>query len=108
MSGSTFGNPFALFSLVIVSESGEVLRALTALPSLNAGREIFHVASGTYSRLVPQTPEEIAGQIAGQTAFERGRVLILLGKLVPPARFQRATFRLGGGRSMQLSYGSTG
>ena len=26
--------------------------------------------------------------------------------LVPPARFQRATFRLGGGRSMQLSYGS--
>ena len=30
-----------------------------------------------------------------------------LGKLVPPARFQRATFRLGGGRSMQLSYGST-
>ena len=28
-------------------------------------------------------------------------------KLVPPARFQRATFRLGGGRSMQLSYGST-
>jgi hypothetical protein len=30
------------------------------------------------------------------------------GKVVPPARFQRATFRLGGGRSMQLSYGSTG
>ena len=28
--------------------------------------------------------------------------------MVPPARFQRATFRLGGGRSMQLSYGSTG
>lgn len=27
-------------------------------------------------------------------------------KVVPPARFQRATFRLGGGRSMQLSYGS--
>jgi hypothetical protein len=26
--------------------------------------------------------------------------------VVPPARFQRATFRLGGGRSMQLSYGS--
>jgi len=46
--------------------------ALTALPSLNAGREIFHVASGTYSRLVPQTPEKIAGQIAGQTAFEGG------------------------------------
>jgi hypothetical protein len=34
-------------------------------------------------------------------------VLISFGKLVPPARFQRATFRLGGGRSMQLSYGST-
>jgi hypothetical protein len=27
--------------------------------------------------------------------------------LVPPARFQRATSRLGGERSMQLSYGST-
>ena len=67
MSGCTFGNAFALSSLVIVSESGEVLRALTALPSLNAGREIFHVASGTYSRLVPQTPEKIAGQIAGQS-----------------------------------------
>ena len=32
---------------------------------------------------------------------------LLKGWLVPPARFQRATFRLGGGRSMQLSYGST-
>ena len=30
-----------------------------------------------------------------------------MGEVVPPARFQRATFRLGGGRSMQLSYGST-
>ena len=27
--------------------------------------------------------------------------------VVPPARFQRATSRLGGERSMQLSYGST-
>ena len=27
-------------------------------------------------------------------------------KMVPPARFQRATSRLGGERSMQLSYGS--
>ena len=27
--------------------------------------------------------------------------------MVPPARFQRATSRLGGERSMQLSYGST-
>ena len=41
-------------------------------------------------------------------ACNEGEVLISLGKLVPPARFQRATFRLGGGRSMQLSYGSTG
>ena len=48
-----------------------------------------------YSRLVPQTPEKIAGQIAGQIAFEGGEVLISSGKLVPPARFQRATFRLG-------------
>ena len=46
------------------------------LLSLNAGREILHVASGTYSRLVPQTPRKIAGQIAGQTAFARGEVLI--------------------------------
>mgnify|MGYP006171979585 CR=1 FL=1 len=104
MSGCTLGNAFALSSLVIVSESGDVLGARTALLSLNAGREIFHVASGTYSRLVPQTPEKIAGQ----TAFEGGEVLISLGQMVPPARFQRATFRLGGGRSMQLSYGSTG
>jgi hypothetical protein len=33
----TLGNAFALSSLVVVSESGKVLRALTALPSLNAG-----------------------------------------------------------------------
>ena len=39
--------------------------------------------------------------------FEGGEGLISLRELVPPARFQRATFRLGGGRSMQLSYGST-
>lgn len=56
MSGRTFGNTFALSGLVVVSESGKIFRALTALPSLNAGREIFHVVSGTYSRLVPQTP----------------------------------------------------
>ena len=94
---------FALSSLVVVSESGDVLRSGTALPSLNAGREIFHVASSTYSRLVPQTPGKIAGQnVQGKTKF-----LISFGKLVPPARFQRATSRLGGERSMQLSYGST-
>ena len=56
-------NAFARSSLVVVSESSNVLSARTALPSLNAGREIFHVASGTYSRLVPQTPEKIAGQL---------------------------------------------
>lgn len=72
MSGCTLGNAFALSSLVVISESSDVLRAGTALSSLNAGREIFHVASGTYSWLVPQTPEKIAGQIAGQTAFEGG------------------------------------
>jgi hypothetical protein len=38
---------------------------------------------------------------------EKEAVVISLRKVVPPARFQRATFRLGGGRSMQLSYGST-
>jgi hypothetical protein len=36
------------------------------------------------------------------------RMCVRTVKVVPPARFQRATFRLGGGRSMQLSYGSTG
>jgi hypothetical protein len=41
MRGYTFGNAFALSNLVIVSESGNVLPALTALLSLNAGREIF-------------------------------------------------------------------
>ena len=35
-------------------------------------------------------------------------MLISLRRVVPPARFQRATSRLGGERSMQLSYGSTG
>ena len=73
------------------------------LPSLNAGREIFHVAFGTYSRVVPQTRRKIAGQ----SLQRKSRFPISLGKLVPPARFQRATSRLGGERSMQLSYGST-
>lgn len=72
MSGCTLGNAFALSSLVVISESSDVLRAGTALSSLNAGREILHVGFGAYSRLVPQTPEKFAGQIAGQTAFEGG------------------------------------
>ena len=33
-------------------------------------------------------------------------VCVTLREVVPPARFQRATSRLGGERSMQLSYGS--
>ena len=45
MSGCTPGNAFR-FS---VGECGKVCGALTALPSLYAGREIVHVASGTYS-----------------------------------------------------------
>ena len=53
--------------------------------SLNAGQEIFHVAFGTYSRFVPQTPEKIAGQIAGQTAFEGSEVLFSLGNGAPGA-----------------------
>ena len=65
---------FALSSLVVVSESGKVFGALTALPALNACREIFHVASGTYSRLVPQTPRKFAGQIAGQIALREASV----------------------------------
>jgi hypothetical protein len=44
-----------------------------------------------------------AEQKYGQKDFDHRRV-----KMVPPARFQRATSRLGGERSMQLSYGSTG
>ncbi len=31
-----------------------------------------------------------------------------LRKMVTPARFERATFPLGGGRSIQLSYGAIG
>ena len=76
MSGCTLGNAFPLSSLGIVSQSGNVLRALTALLSLKAGREIFHGASVTYSRLVPQTP----GKIAGQIAFEGGEVSNFLRK----------------------------
>ena len=41
-------------------------------------------------------------------ACKKGARVNSLGKVVPPARFQRATSRLGGERSMQLSYGSTG
>ena len=74
MLAKSLGNAFALSSFVVVSESSDVLGAGTALSSLNAGREIFHVASGTNSQLVPQTPRKIAGQIAGQTAFEGGEV----------------------------------
>jgi hypothetical protein len=62
----------------LVRWSNKVFCALTALPALNAGREIFHVASGTYSRLVPQTPEKIAGQIAGQSLQKGGEVPISL------------------------------
>jgi hypothetical protein len=36
----------------------------------------FSCGLRAYSRLVPQTPERFAGQIAGQTAFEGGEVLI--------------------------------
>ena len=36
----------------------------------------------------------------------RAKLVPTLRKMVPPARFQRATSRLGGERSMQLSYGS--
>ena len=71
MSGCTLGNAFALSSLVIVSESGNVLRALTALLSLNAGREILHVASGTYSRLVPQTPEKLRDKLRDKPHLRR-------------------------------------
>jgi len=53
--GVRFGTSYegTISCLVVVSESGDVLRAGTALPSLNAGRVIFHVVSGMYSRLVP-------------------------------------------------------
>ena len=41
MSGCTPGKPFALSSLVVVSESGDVLRAGTALPSLMLLEKFF-------------------------------------------------------------------
>ena len=52
----------------------------------------------------PPLLKYIAAQNAGESVCEN------VGEgenVVPPARFQRATFRLGGGRSMQLSYGSS-
>ena len=54
------------------------------------------------------TYENLRDKLPGQKPAKEGEVPNSVGKLVPPARFQRATFRLGGGRSMQLSYGSTG
>ena len=71
--------------------------------------EAFHscISAGEHAvveRLIGLGYSPLRAEIS---AFEEGDVLISLEKLVPPARFQRATFRLGGGRSMQLSYGST-
>ena len=40
------------------------------------------------------------------TRYVSRKVWAITERMVPPARFQRATFRLGGGRSMQLGYGS--
>ena len=93
MSGCTFGNAFALSSLVIVSESGKLLRAVTALPSLKASREIFMLPPADIHGSCHRHQEKSAGQ----SLRKGGEVLISLGKMVPPARFQRATFRLGVG-----------
>ena len=71
MSCCTFGNDLALSGLVVVSESGNVLCALAALLALNAGREIFQVASGTYSRLVPQTPEKLRDKLRDKACNEK-------------------------------------
>src|SRR5215204_1045427 len=81
--------------------------ALATLIALNATRENFFMLPpprihGSCHRL--QKNED---KLRGKAGNEEARLLFSFGKLVPPARFQRATFRLGGGRSMQLSYGST-
>src|SRR5689334_5705088 len=84
MSGCTLGNAFALSSLVVVSESCDVLRASTALSSLNAGRVILHVVSGTYSRLVPKTPRKICGTNCGTKPAKEGEVPHFLRKIGAP------------------------
>src|SRR4029079_2960364 len=52
-----------------------------------------------YNNVYPRCQGNFVGRFCANVGAEL--------KVVPPARFQRATFRLGGGRSMQLSYGST-
>jgi hypothetical protein len=57
---------FALSSLVVVSESGDVLRSGTALPSLNAGREIFTLSSGRIQGSCHRLQENLRDKACGE------------------------------------------
>ena len=63
--------PFALSGLVVIRQSSNVLCALTALPSLNAGREILRCLRHIFTARA-QTPIKNYGAIAGQNQ-QRGR-----------------------------------
>jgi hypothetical protein len=100
----------ALSIPVIVLKPGYVFSSLAALSPLDGGRVISHSLDlhDVYMQIWG-TINPLWGTIedkAKLSSLDWILMEILLRNLVPPARFQRATFRLGGGRSMQLSYGS--
>jgi hypothetical protein len=104
MSGCTLGDAFALSSLVVISESGDVLRAGYRASVVECWSTNFSCCL----RYVFTARATDSKKNCGTKRAREGKAFNFLGKMVPPARFQRATSRLGGERSMQLSYGSTG